>query len=707
MNTDDETLQIFIAESEDLLKTTEESLLRLEVVTEPGPELEELFRAVHTLKSSTALVGFDTISGYVHLLENLLERIRNNQLQVTRSLISFLLEDVDFIHKMVGQSIKGELNSDPDTLAILEDRKNMVNRFLGVGGIAPDSETLPKRTLVAGKGEEENYYHIDLRFQKDIFNYGQDPILLLLNLAECGEYVEVSADIADLPPYEEMVIYTMYLSWRIVLKTALPLQEIEDVFIFVSEENDIKITDVTSRFREGIDLEVGDMSLGEILVERGGVSGEDMGKALNKQKKLGEILVEDGIITDHEVQGLVHKQEESRAVYRKSSVRVDVEKIDYLVNLAGEISIFISKMQNLLAGEEEAAEGNFELELENLFKVNYEFQERVARIRMFPLEGTFRRFHRVARDTAYSQQKKIKIIQSGMDVELNKEVIESINDPLKHIVRNCVDHGIELPEERIAAGKPEEGTIEIRAYRQGGKIYIQVCDDGHGFQVEDIRKRALEMGLAESTDRFDNKTLMKYVCHPGFSMASRVTELSGRGVGLDVVKTEVERLGGEFLIESEEGKGTTFTLALPVTFALSETLQVRTNELSYLLPLKGVMGVETFYPERSKNFGGNEKVYLFRGEYLPIVDLPAIQDKAEPAESRSEQVMVFLNTGSHKFGVMVDEILDPQQVVVKSLESNFRSVKGLAGATIMGDGTIALVLDLFFLEDFFFKQECA
>ena len=698
MNRDDEIVQIFLAETEDLLKIAEESLLRLEVAPEPGPDIDELFRAVHTMKSSMVIVGLDSISEYVHLLENLLSRIRNQQLSITKSLISFLLEDVDFLRDIVDRSVsRGEQDIDPDTF---NARKAMVNRFLGLDGIACDPEMSPDKTADFGESEEEHYFHIDLRFRKNIFHTGHDPLLILLNLAEYGEYVEITANIADLPPYEDLVIHEMYLSWSITLKTTASRQEIEDVLMFVKDGDDIEIREITNRFREGIDLKAGETPLGEVLIEKGGLSGEELHNALNKQKKLGEILVEEGKIPDQTLQNLVDQQEESRAVYRKTSIRVDVEKIDYLVNLAEEIGISISRIHNFFPEEGGHLESKTGQELENLRRVNNEFQERVARVRMFPLEGTFRRFHRIARDTAHSQQKRVKIIQSGVDIELDKEVIETITDPLKHMVRNCVDHGIERPAERLAAGKPEEGIIEFRAFRQGGDVFIQIRDDGRGFNVGEIRKRALEMGLAGPEDTFDNNTLMKYVCHPGFSMAAQVTELSGRGVGMDVVKTQVERLGGELRIETEEGKGTIVTLSLPVTFALTEILHVRYLDISYLVPLQGVMGVESYHPERVKNYGSKDRVYFYREEYLPLVNLPVIPEKAEQAESQRGRVVIFLDTGSRQLGLIAEEVLDSYQVVVKSLEANYRNVKGIAGATIMGDGSVALVLDQFRLEEF-------
>lgn len=704
MNEREEILQIFFSETEDLLKRAEESLLRLETAPGPGADLEELFRAIHTLKSGCAMVGFNALSEYVHIIENLLSRIRNNQLPVTRPLISFLLEDVDFIRAMVDRCAGGE-DLDPDTL---NARKAQLNRFLGIEGVSGQEEAIGEATLEpvpdSVRDDSYHYYHIDLKFREDLFNFGHDPLLLLLNLTELGECVEVAADTSELPDYKEMDFYKLYISWRVILKTTASIREVEDVFMFVMDENKIVIKEITDRYREGVDLRLGEMPLGEALIERGGISRKDLESALDKQKKLGEILVDEGKIDKEAIQKIVSLQKESRFAYRKTSLRVDVEKIDHLVNLAEEIGIGLFRAQSFLVREESLSMDEIEEEIETLLKVNSEFQERVTSIRMFSLRGTFRRFQRIVRDAAYDQKKQIKVILSGVDTELDKEVIEYIADPLKHLVRNCVDHGIEPPEDRVAAGKPAEGIIEFKAYQKGGKIFIQISDDGRGLDLKKIHRRALEIGLDKAGEKLDNDTLIKIICYPGFSTASSVTELSGRGVGMDVVKTQVERVGGSIQIETKKGKGTVFTLVIPLTFTLTEALHVRDQDRSYLVPLWGIMGVEKFEAGRMRSFGADEKVYRFRGEYLPLMSLCRIYRTIAPENDLAGMAMVFLDTGKQKFGILIDEVLDSCQVVVKSIESNYQSVRGVGGATIMGDGSAAIVLDLLGLEEIFFKH---
>ncbi|MDI6687339.1 MAG: chemotaxis protein CheA [Desulfobacterales bacterium] len=696
MNELEETLQVFFAETEDLLRRSEESLLHIEAAPGSGPDLEELFRAIHTLKSGSAMVGFNTLSGYVHLIENLLDRIRNNQLPVTRPLISFLLEDVDFIRTMVDGCANGaDVDSD-----ILNARKAQLNRFLGIKGV---KEATRESAADSSKAKKWHYYHINLNFREDLFDSGHDPLLILLNLTEIGECVEIAADTSELPCYKEMDFYKLYISWQVILKTTASIQEVEDVFMFVKDEHNIVIDDITDRYIEGVDLQLGAIPLGEALVKRGGITKEDLKSALDKQKKLGEILIDEGKINKEAVQKMVSLQQESRYVYRKTSLRVDVKKIDHLVNLAEEIGINLSRVQSLLIREGDLPRNEIEQEIESLLKINREFQEQVAGIRMFSLKGTFQRFQRIVRDAAYDQKKQIKVILSGINTELDKEVIEYIADPLKHLVRNCVDHGIELPEERVAAGKPAEGTIEFKAYQKGGKIFIQICDDGNGLDMEKIHRRALEIGLNTAGEKLDNDRLVEIICHPGFSTASSVTELSGRGVGLNVVKTEIERVGGLMQIETKKGKGTVFTLVLPLTFALTEALHVRDQGRSYLVPLWGIIGVEKFKPERVRTFGANEKVYRFMGEYLPLMNLYRIYKTMTSENDRDGTITVFLDTGKQRFGILVDEALDPYKAVIKTIESNYQSVRGVSGATIMGDGSAAIVLDLLGLEEIFFK----
>ncbi len=703
MSEEDETLQIFFSETEELLKQAEESLLALESTPQSASDIEQLFRSVHTMKSGAGMVGYINISDYAHLLENLLERLRSGKLAVTNKLITFLLDSIDFIRSMIDRVSRGDSEADPK---LLNERKDQVKRYLGIDGISTPEEGPAPMVKEAPKepAQEFSFYKIDLKFRKDLFYSGQDPLLILRGLSELGEFVQVVADLSKLPDFENFSMYDLYISWQVIVKTKRPYDDLEDIFMFVKDDNEICIEDITNRYRDGVDIELADRKLGEVLLENGAITEEVLDDALKKQKRLGEILVEDGKIKPEDVDKAVATQEESRAAYRKTTVRVDVDKIDSLVNLGEEMGIGLAKVQILFKKYASRRQMEMTEEIENLLKVNREFQERVARVRMFPLEGTFRRFQRMARDLAFQQNKEIKVILTGLDTELDKEVIEHVTDPLKHLVRNCIDHGLETPEERQTKGKPSTGIIEFKAYQRGGRIFVEISDDGRGINVADIRRKAIEKGWIEPDQVLSKEALLEFIYKPGFSTSSEVTEVSGRGVGMDVVKTQLDQLGGTIETHTEKDKGTTFILCLPLISALMEVLHVMVHGASLLVPVQAIVGTEKLDDELVKGFGAQEKVYPFRGDYLPLVDIRKIFDMGIPSANGDSAAVVFVDTGRNAFGIAVGEVLDPQQIIVKSLETNYRTVKGIAGATILRDGSVSLVLDLLGLEEIFFKN---
>jgi two-component system, chemotaxis family, sensor kinase CheA len=704
MSEQEEILEIFFSESADLLKLAEESLLALESAPESTPDIEQLFRSVHTLKSSAAMVGFMNISDYAHLLESLMERLRSHKLGITNNLITILLSSIDFIRSMVERVSQGE--TEEAARGVLRERKDQIKRYLGINAIDSPEEQFVSVVKEAPTEplEEFSFYRIELEFRKDLFYSGQDPLLLLLGLSELGEFVEISPDLSRLPDFESFCMYDLYISWQIIIKTNRPYKDIEDIFMFVKDYNDIRIEDVTKDYRKGINIGLAEKKLGEVLLETGKITAGVLNDALKKQKRLGEVLVDEGKIKPEELQKALTLQDESRKVYRKTTIRVDVEKLDSMVNLAEEMRIGVSKVRMLF--EKYAGPGKMELveETENLLKVTRQFEERVTRVRMFPLEGTFQRFQRMVRDLAFKQNKDIKVILTGLDTELDKEVIEHISDPLKHLVRNCVDHGIETATERQAKGKKPWGIIKLKAYQRGGSIFIKISDDGRGIDFLDIRQRAIEKGWIQQDQDIGKKALLKFILKSGFSTRSEVTELSGRGIGMDVVKTQLDQLGGTIDIDTEKDKGTMFILCLPLTFALMKVLHVMVHGNSYLLPLHAIFGTEKFDKGLVKSFGAGEMMYPFHGDYLPLLDIRKILNMGVPSVGDNTSVLVFVDTGRKAFGIPVEQVLEPQQIVVKSLETNYRTVKGIVGATIMGDGSVSLVLDLSGLEKIFFRH---
>jgi two-component system chemotaxis sensor kinase CheA len=704
MTEQDEILQIFISEAEELLKLAETSLMSLETAPHSAPDIDELFRSLHTLKSSAAMVGFGRISEYSHLLETLMERLRSQKLAITKNLITSLLDSVDFLRAMVDRACRGEPEAEPQ---VLDRYKEHIKRYLGLETPAAPMRTgpaLPAERPVAESPAGPSYYKLDLRFRTDLFYTGRDPLPVLQNLSKLGELVRVIPDLSGLPAFDDLSPFNLYIAWQVILETDRPASEIDSVLTFVKDDNDIRIEDVTGRFKDGVDLDLADKRLGEVLLERGEISRDALADALSRQKKLGEILIEDGKIERGALQDVMSEQEESRALYRKTTIRVSVEKIDNLVNLAEEMGVCLAKLLTLHSQLDDPVRLTIAEEMEYLVKVNREFQDKVARVRMFPLEGTFSRFQRMVRDLAYQQDKQIKVMIAGLDTELDKEVIEHITDPLKHLVRNCVDHGIEPPHERLAEGKPPEGTVEFRAYQREGKIFIEISDDGRGIDEEAIRWKAQREGLIQADGEMTREAMLDLLFRPGFSTSSKVTELSGRGVGMNVVKTHLDQLGGTIDLRTEKGRGTAFILCLPLRFALMEVLHVKARDISFLIPMQSVLGTEKFESGFLKDMGSGGKLYRFRDSYVPLIDLlPALNIKAEQGPGTG-RILIFMDTGKRVFGISVDEILEPQQVIIKSLETNYRNVKSLTGAAIMGDGSVSLVLDLLGLEEIFFKH---
>jgi two-component system chemotaxis sensor kinase CheA len=322
---------------------------------------------------------------------------------------------------------------------------------------------------------------------------------------------------------------------------------------------------------------------------------------------------------------------------------------------------------------------------------------------MFPLEGTFHRFQRMARDLACQQNKRIRVNISGLDTELDKEVIEVITDPMKHLVRNCLDHGIEPPEERRAKGKAAQGIIEFKAYQNEGRICIEIADDGRGIDWDAVRQKALAMGWMQAEQAASPDTLLDILFRPGLSTSSLVTEISGRGIGMDVVRSQLDQLKGSIQIHTEKDKGTRFILSLPLTFALMEALHVKVRGASYLLPLHAIVGTEKFCEELVTTMAAGEQLVRLRGAYVPLFIWNRLLQRSTPPVRQHGPVLVFLDTRRRTFAISVDEVLEPQQIIVKSLEVNFRSVRGVAGAAIMGDGSVALVLDVLGIEEMLFK----
>lgn len=692
----EELLQIYFAEAEELIQSLERSLMALEESPQDEDIINEAFRAAHTMKSSAAMVGFQQISEFTHTLENVLDRLRNKDLAVTNKLISLLLEANDFLKHMVENASSGEAECEPEKF---DHMKGNLERFLGVEAMEVEEEVKP----IPPPAQKDHYYKITMVFRRDLFNTGQDPLMLFVELEELGEILKVEADLSQLPSLDTLNPYEIYISWKLVIKTKEVLSKIKDVFIFVEEDNTIEIEDVTKRFSEGIDVEAAHKLLGEILLEEGLVSESDLDQALEGQKKLGEILVEQEKISHKELEKALDIQKGSRIHLRRSTVRVDTEKLDKLVNLVEEIAIGISQLNVRVGLEPSATSIHVQENLENLDKIGRELQEQVMRLRLFPIEGTFNRFQRLIRDLAHEQGKKVKVIINGGDTELDKDLVEQVGDSLKHLVRNCVDHGIEPPHKRKEKGKAEEGTVELKAFQKGGKIFIEINDDGRGINEQAIVEKAVRSGLLEKGSPLTKQEAYQLIFEPGLSTSNGVTDISGRGVGLDVVKTNINQLGGSINISSETDKGTTFSISIPLTLAIMDGMKIRVEDEVFIIPVRYILGSFQVREGDIKTIEAKGEVVDFREQCLPLVRLNQALGLGSDGLSQ-DGIVVIVDAEVRRMGFLVDEILGEQQIVIKSLDKNFRRVPGIAGATILGDGTVSLILDIYGLERKLFNQ---
>ena len=502
-----------------------------------------------------------------------------------------------------------------------------------------------------------------------------------------------------------------YLSWRMKLETAKDRQVVDAVFEFVREDSVLTITEEVQGKESGVRSEESPSlvtpdgtesepkPLGELLVESGVVSRETLNKALSQQKRVGEILVEQHAVTLQQVEQALQKQkqQESAAQSKKvdtTSIRVDTDKIDKLINLVGELVITQSMLSDLGS--------RFEINqlpvlLERMAQLEgntREIQERVMSIRMLPIGTAFSRFPRLVRDLSAKAGKKIQLVLSGEETELDKTVIESIGDPLTHLVRNSADHGLETPEERLDNNKPELGTIRLNAFHEGGNICITVEDDGRGLNRDKILAKAVKQGLIAENEKLPDDQIWPLIFKPGFSTAEKVTDVSGRGVGMDVVKRNIEGLGGTVKIKTALGKGTVFTLKLPLTLAIIEGMTVRVGKETYIVPLLSIL--ESIQPKAGamKTVVGKGELINVRDTYLPMIRMYEVFALQPEYTDPTKAILLILETEGERVAVMVDEILGQQQVVIKSMEQNFRKVDGIAGATILGDGTVGFILDI-------------
>jgi two-component system chemotaxis sensor kinase CheA len=685
--------QAFVEEAHELLADLENSLLELEETPDDKELIGSIFRSMHTIKGSGAMFGFDEIAAFTHEVETVYDKVREGHLPITAELINLTLHAKDRIKFMLDGPQSGEA---PDGLTSGE----IVAAFQRLALGTETRNTTPLKRLTGSEGASpppllghDATFRIRFVPSRNIFLSGTNPLLLLDELRALGE-CEVTAQLDDIPPLQDINPEECYVGWDIVLTTGCGMNAIKDVFIFVEDGCQLTI--------EGVDREAHGCpepthkKLGEILLERGDVEREGLSEALSEQRRLGEILVDKRITTSGRVESALAEQEhvkKARARTRPgedsaASIRVPADKLDVLVNLVGElvtVQARLSQTASLLNHVDLTPVA------EEVERLTAELRDNTLNIRMLPIGTTFGRFKRLIHDLSQELGKEIEMTTEGAETELDKTVIERLNDPLVHLIRNCIDHGIESPEERESAGKPRVGSIDLSAVHSGAQVIIRISDDGRGLDREAILSKAIERGLALPNAEHGDKEVFGFIFQPGFSTAREVTNVSGRGVGMDVARRAIEALRGSIEVTSEKGRGTTVTIRLPLTLAIVEGLLVALGQDSFVLPLTIVEECVELSKYEASQFHGRNLANI-RGEIVPYIRLRrefGIEGEPPPIE----QIVVAGINGA-RIGFVVDKVIGEHQTVIKNLGRLYRSADAVSGATILGDGTVALIVDV-------------
>ncbi|MDA8086770.1 MAG: chemotaxis protein CheA [Nitrospiraceae bacterium] len=687
--------EIFREEAQELLGELELSLLELEKNPEDAGQIGRAFRALHTIKGSGAMFGFCELVAFAHELETVFDLVRNGKVPVTNELISITLESRDLLQKLLDP----ETGAQNDAAALLD----RLRKFLFFSEKAPSSKALlsqgpapaPVQIKDAkGHGELPVTYRIRFRPAPDILSTGTDPVLLIDELRRLGQCKAI-AHVEAIPELEALDPEACYIYWDIILTTKECLNAVRDVFIFVEGDSELQVDVLDGKKQKGCpDNEAGYKKIGEIPVDQGDLALKDLDKILppKKQKPIGESMAGQGLVTDGKASALAGQQciREKRSGTREaepaSSIRVPSLKLDKLADLVGELVTVQARLSrfSLLNNSPELTAVS-----EGVERLTEELRDTIMNIRLVPIETVFSKLKRTVRDLSAELGKEVELEVEGAETELDKSLIEKLGDPLVHLVRNSIDHGIECPRAREACGKPRKGVIRLQAAHSGANVFIRVMDDGRGLDPAAIKAKAVERGLVSHGAEITGKDLYQLIFTSGFSTAKEVTTVSGRGVGMDVVKKNIESLRGTIDVESRKGEGMNITLRLPLTLAIIDGLLVMIADSRFVIPLSIVK--ECVEHSRTGTGGHNGmRIANVRGEMVPYISLRSIFG-ISGARPEIEQIVITEADGK-RVGFLVDSVIGENQTVIKTLGSTFKNTDWISGATILGDGSVALIV---------------
>lgn len=656
--------QKFIEESMENVSDLEEALFLLENDNTNIDIIERIFRAMHSLKGGGAMFGFNELSDFTHHLETIYDKVRNNLLTVDENIISTTFKAVD--------QIKHLLNIDD----LDEDEKQQLESFKQelIAIVNDDNSKEENKHIELNKQEDTTgvkTYFVDFKPHADIFANGTNVLFLLDDIASLGK-VDVFYDNQKVPELSDFDPTNCYVNWKIVVSTEEQLNELQDIFIFVEDECDLNIKAIYNGDLLNEDYYI---QYSKELKEKDAVVDYNQLKKLiedNKSKK--------PIKTDKKVQYLTAE--------KISSIRVASNKIDELVNNVSELVTIQAQLQLFAENSEDS---KIIVLSENIEKLTRQLRDIAFSVSLIPLQNDMMRFRRLVRDLSKDLNKQIEFVVEGGDIELDKNIIEHLGDPLLHMIRNCIDHGIETPDERISKGKNPTGTIILKAYYQGSNVIIKIIDDGKGIEPDKIFERAVEKGIVEENSDMSRKQIFDLVFVSGFSMKDNVSEISGRGVGMDVVKRKINEIRGEVSIDSVVDEGTTVTIELPLTLSIIDGLVVSVGENKYVIPIAVIEKLLLMTPEINNSIFNN--VATIEGEQLPVINLKDVFN-IDKNENSTENIIKVKHDEGY-VGLIIDEIVGEYQTVVKPLSKVLRNDQyGISGASVMGDGSLSLVLDI-------------
>lgn len=664
--------QVFFEESFEGLEIMEHQLLQLQAGTPDLETVNTIFRAAHSIKGGAGTFGFSDVAQFTHSVETLLDEIRAGQRQVTNEYIDLFLQSVDVLRDLL-QALK---DHEKPSLERAQELQLALQKVLN-GDNSQDAQPAEENSA---EEESSGGWLIDFKPGEEILRSGNEPFRMMREISQLvgRENMEVTVNQEQLPDINALDPESCYLSWEVRVTKCIDVAQLKEVFEWVEDECDITYRPLSVTPESSNNDSKGDVVSPDATIEVAEVPPVNVSSARPATADVAPVT------------------KDKTSTQKRSgdtSIRVSIDKVDSLINMVGELVITQSMLSQLGQEFDMNLLARLQQGLMQLEQNTRELQESVMKIRMLPISFAFSRFPRLVRDLGGQLGKQVKLVLQGEETELDKTVMEKIGDPLVHLVRNSLDHGLESTNKRLQAGKPEAGTIILNAYHQGGNIVIEIRDDGAGLNEDKILTKAIERGLVSEHDALTPQEIHQLIFLPGFSTADSVSDISGRGVGMDVVRRNIQELNGNIDVHSVAGKGSTFTIRLPLTLAILDGQLVRVANEKYVIPLVSIVESIQLDAKDMSHIAGSQPVMPLRDEYIPIVYLNRVFNLSDGPDL-TDAMLVVVDSDNGKIGLVVNELLGQQQVVIKSLEQNYERVSGISGATILGDGTVALIIDV-------------